>query len=250
MYTSITMKSPKFGSFVLFCLAAAPLLADTEFTVRRMTRNDVPLGRGQCDIRLQVDNEAEVTVRGDRVYIRTISGRDARDDGSECNEPFPPGNPRGFNYEVRDSRGDIAMLGSPRNGVTVRIRDSAGGEGRYHFRLSWDLQGGGFPGGGGGGGFGRPDRDDGFGRPRAPTAFTVDRAMDICREEVRRQVQDRYRYDRVDFRRVRADDQPGRNDYIIGEVMGYRRRDIEEFNFVCRVDFSSGRVRDVDVRRR
>ena len=74
---------------LLAILLAAPLLANTQFTIRRMTRNDVPLGKGQCDIRLQVDGEAEVSVEGDRVFARTISGRDPRDDGSECNEPLP-----------------------------------------------------------------------------------------------------------------------------------------------------------------
>ena len=42
---------------------ALPALADTRFQIRRMTRDDVPLGKGQCDIRLQVDNEVEVAVR-------------------------------------------------------------------------------------------------------------------------------------------------------------------------------------------
>ena len=39
-----------------------------------MTRDDVPVGKGQCDIRLQVDGEVEVSVRGDRVDVRTIIG--------------------------------------------------------------------------------------------------------------------------------------------------------------------------------
>src|SRR5947209_6814576 len=56
-------------------LLAAPAMADTQFRVRKMTRNDVPLGQGQCDIRVQVDGEAEVSVRGDTAFIRTISGR-------------------------------------------------------------------------------------------------------------------------------------------------------------------------------
>jgi hypothetical protein len=111
-----------------------------------MTRTDVPLGKGQCDIRLQVDGEAEVSLRGDRVFVRTISGRDARDDGSECNEPLPGRNLDGFNFSVRDSRGDIALLSEPngRNGyrAVVRIRDSQGGEGRYHFRIEWRMTGG------------------------------------------------------------------------------------------------------------
>lgn len=134
-------------------LAALPALADIQFTVRRMTRNDVPLGKGQCDIRLQVDGEAEVSLRGNQVHVRTISGRDARDDGSECNEPLPARGVQGFNYEVKDSRGDIVLLAQPdfRNGgrAIVRIRDSKGGEGRYHFRISWDMTGGGYGSGGG-----------------------------------------------------------------------------------------------------
>lgn len=150
---------------VLVCLLVAlPAMADTRFRARQMTRNDVPFGKGQCDIRLQVDGEAEVSVRGDMVYVRTISGRDARDDGSECNEPLPARNLRDFQYEVKDRRGDIRLLDqpSPRNGFSaiVRIRDSSGGEGRYHFRLSWLISGGGI-GPGGGGGDWRPDRGPG-----------------------------------------------------------------------------------------
>src|SRR5215813_5571203 len=82
-------------------LLAAPAMADTQFRVKRMTRNDVPFGRGQCDIRLQVDDEVEVTLRDNMVFIRTISGRDAYDDGSECNEPLPTRGWQGFGFEVR-----------------------------------------------------------------------------------------------------------------------------------------------------
>jgi hypothetical protein len=53
---------------------------------------------------------------------------------------------RDFNFEVKDSRGDIRLLSPPdrRNNFTayVRIRDGAGGEGRYHFRLTWAMAGG------------------------------------------------------------------------------------------------------------
>src|ERR1039458_1141657 len=76
------------GALLMLC-AALPASADTHFQVRRMNRNDVPSGKGQCDIQLLVDNEVEVSVRGDMVDIRTISGHDARDRGSECNAPLP-----------------------------------------------------------------------------------------------------------------------------------------------------------------
>jgi hypothetical protein len=92
-----------------------------------------------------VDQEAEVSVRGDNVMIHTIAGRDPRDDGSECNAPFPSGDVRGFNFEVMDKRGEIRLVAEPsrRNGnaAVVWIRDGSGGEGRYHFRLSWMIGG-------------------------------------------------------------------------------------------------------------
>ena len=78
-----------------------------------MTRDDVPAGKGQCDIRLQVDKEVEVSLHGDQVAIRTISGRDARDDGSECNAPMPDHDIVGFQFEVMDSRKGIRLVAEP-----------------------------------------------------------------------------------------------------------------------------------------
>ena len=157
----------RFGVIVLGTAFCLPALADSSFRVRRMNRNDVPVGRGQCDIRLQVDNEVEVAVRGDSVFIRTISGRDAYDDGnSECNMPLPDRPVSDFNFEVRDKRGDIRLLAEPsrRNNwaAVVAIRDNSGGQGRYHFRLTWDMRD---PGPNSGGGFGRPDFGGGRGGP-------------------------------------------------------------------------------------
>jgi hypothetical protein len=140
-------------SALMVLAAALPALADTRFQIRRMTRDDVPLGKGQCDIRLQVDNEVEVHLRGDGLTIRTLSGQDARDDGSECNAPLPNRDIEGFNYEVRESRNDIRLLAepSPRNDFTaiVRIHDGSGGFGRYHFRLTWAMTGSDYRSGGG-----------------------------------------------------------------------------------------------------
>jgi hypothetical protein len=139
-------------SALLVLIAALPALADTRFQIRRMTRSDVPLGKGQCDIRLQVDNQVEVQVRGDFVTVRTLSGQDARDDGSECNFPLPNRDVGGVRFDVMDSRGDIRLLAEPsrRNDYTaiVAIRDNASGFGRYHFRLSWDQTGSDYRAGG------------------------------------------------------------------------------------------------------
>jgi len=129
----------------LAALACLPAIADSQFRVRQTTRPDVPPGKGQCDIRLQVDEEIEVSVRGDTVFLRTLSGREARDDGSECNLPLPSREVRGFTFEVIDKRNQIRLVEAPgsRNGfaVVVRILDTDSGYGRYHFRLMWTAGG-------------------------------------------------------------------------------------------------------------
>jgi len=117
--------------------ACFPVWADSQFRVRKMTRGDVPPGKGQCDIVLQVDQEVEATIRGDMVLLHTISGREARNLGSECNAPLPGRDLQDFNFLPLDN-GDAVRLAaapSPHNdyAAVVRIR----GGNRYHFRLEW-----------------------------------------------------------------------------------------------------------------
>lgn len=124
-------------------LASLPAWADSRFHVTLMPRTDLPPGKGQCDIRLEVDNEVEITMRRDLVSIRTLSGEDARDDGSECSSPLPDRDVRGFAVQAVDSRSEIRVVERPssRNdfAVILRIRDAAAGFGRYHIRLTWDA---------------------------------------------------------------------------------------------------------------
>lgn len=240
------------AGLVLLLWVTSPSLADTQFRVKQMTRSDVPLGKGQCDIRLRVDNEAEISVRGDMVYIRTVSGRDARDAGSECNEPLPARGVGGFNFEVLDRRGDIVLLSepTPRTGyrAVVRIRDNEGGEGRYHFRLSWQMDGGTY--GREGGSFPDDRRRGDYGDGRRGSGSAIGYAIDACGEAVSERISREYRYAGVDILSIRADNGPGRNDYIVGEAAAGRGRNAETFSFACQVDLSTGRVRTVDVRRR
>jgi hypothetical protein len=165
-------KLARMGMVLSALSAAIPAMADTQFRIRRMTRDDVPVGKGQCDIRLQVDGEVEVSVRRDSVLIRTISGRDAFDDGSECNAPLPDRDVGAIRFDVLDSRNDIRLLSEPsrRNdfAAIVRIRDRSGGQGRYHFRLSWQMTGSDYRGDRPGYDDRRPGVDDrrpGFDRP-------------------------------------------------------------------------------------
>ncbi len=145
---SRSLHSQLLATLALACLGGLltlPAAADTSFTVKRMSRSDVPSGKGQCDIRVRVDSEVELAVRGDRVDIRTVSGRDSRDDGSECNFPLPQGNVSDFRWEKRDGRGRVELMQAPTsssgNRAIFNIRDSDGGDARYHIRLNWDIAG-------------------------------------------------------------------------------------------------------------
>ncbi len=141
--------------WVIAMLAALPVWGDSQFHARKMTSPGAPAGKGVCDIRLQVDGEVEVSVRGDMVSLRTVSGREARDDGSECNYPLPDHEMKGFSFEVKDARAPVKLMEKPdtRNGFAARVRihDAAAGYGRYHFRLSWTLGREAFPPGPGAG---------------------------------------------------------------------------------------------------
>jgi hypothetical protein len=143
------MKNNRITGIIVAGLLTLPAFADTRFPLRRMVRNDAPPGRGQCVIRLQVDDQVEVVLDREQAFVRTLAGQDARDEGSECNVPLPGREVAGFNFEVLEKRGDVQLVEAPtrRNDgkVIIRVRDPQGGFGRYIFRVSWALEGGGPP---------------------------------------------------------------------------------------------------------
>jgi hypothetical protein len=122
-------------------LASLPASADSQFHVRQMTRGGVPPGKAQCDIRLQVDGEVEASLRGDTVFLHSLNGREARDDGSECSLPLPNREVPGLAFLVTGNRNQVRLVEEPgarnRFAVVVRFLDTGGGSGRYHFRLTW-----------------------------------------------------------------------------------------------------------------
>jgi hypothetical protein len=115
-------------------------------------------------------------VHGDLVAIHNISGRDARDDGSECNAPMPDRDIVGFQFEAMENAKGIRMMAEPsrRNdfAAVVRIHDNSAGEGRYHFRLSWAITSSDY--GRTGSSSDRPPsrRDDNFDRPAGVGGFS------------------------------------------------------------------------------
>lgn len=142
-------------------LTAAPLAADrfTEFRPRPTRDFNPRAAEGWCAVRVWVDDEVNVFVRGNRVMVETVRGRHPYDAGTECSGPLPAG-PMEFRFRGLDGRGNVDLIEEPsrRNGFRswVRIIDRRGGGEEHHFRIFWRAAGGGY-------GYDRGDRrDDGF----------------------------------------------------------------------------------------
>ena len=232
-------------------LAVLPVLADAQSLPRRATfRGAESPNEGICTIEVVVDIVAEVEVRGDNAVLRTISGQPAQWRRFECTGRIPD-NPAGFRFKGIDGRGRQDLIRDPRSGgaAVVRIEDRDGGTEGYTFDLIW-TGGPGYTGPGG-----PPPRDrfpgdrDGFGgdRNRPPSRFTAEQAIRVCQNEVRQRAFDRFGRADIVFRRTNIDDNPGRNDWVIGTIEVARGRRSDFFRFSCSVNFDNGRVRSVQI---
>jgi hypothetical protein len=255
-------------------MISIPLLGDSTFQVRIMNRRDIRPGVGQCDIRVVVDNEANVSLTGDTVSMRTIQGRESRDAGSECNAPLPRGTVDGFRFQVIDGRGQVALLSQPSfrsGGAIVRIRDSDSGESRYHFRISWNEPGyttdRDYRQNDGRYGNDRGNRNDNAGRyGNGPDRgwdrgrgyeqglrLGPDEAMSMCSDAVRNDIARSYGfgYGSVDIANRRFDNRQGPwNDIISGSAVARGWLFSQDFAFNCHLDLNRGTVDHVNVWRR
>jgi hypothetical protein len=99
---------------------------------------------GKCTIEVSVDGAADVEIRGDRGFLRTVSGQPAQWRRFECSGPMPV-NPAEFRFSGVDGRGRQELVQDPRraNGAAiVRIQDPNGGSEGYTFELTWRGSGG------------------------------------------------------------------------------------------------------------
>jgi len=227
---------------------------------------------GKCTIEVFVDSTAEVQIQGATGTLRTTSGQPAQWRRFECTSPLPA-NPPNFHFAGVDGRGRQDLIREPRSGgsAVVQIEDRDGGAEGYTFDLTWG-QGGfqsqnGAPQRGSEPGYQgpRPGNQDRGGyrdysderyRPgyqnseyyrRYGHGFAVDDAVQVCRDEVLRQAGRRFRSSDLHIRRMDIDDNPGRNDWVIGSLDVHRGPRGERYNFSCSVDFNTGRVRSAQI---
>jgi hypothetical protein len=190
--------------------------------------------RGKCTIEVVVDGIAEVEIRGDRGIIRNIAGQPAQWRRFQCSAPLPR-NPAEFRFLGIDGRGRQQLVRDPRNGgvAIVRIEDPRNGSEGYTFDLIWSGANRG------------PDRLP----DPAPRRFTIEQAVGVCQDSVRRLAGGRFRERRVEFVNTRIDDNPGRNDWVVGMIDVFRGRDFSEgrYRFSCSVNFDNGQVRSAEI---
>jgi hypothetical protein len=96
-------------------------------------------GDGKCTFEVEVDKVAEVEIRGDQGYLRTISGREARWRRLDCNQPLPS-SPNDFKFKGIDGRGHQDLVRDPisnRGVAVIRIEDPKGGREGYTGDITW-----------------------------------------------------------------------------------------------------------------
>jgi hypothetical protein len=227
-------------------ILATTFLALSPLSAQQFQRRATMVGgggpdRGKCTIEVVVDGVAEVEVRGDQGTIRNLAGQPAQWRRFECSAPLPR-NPAEFRFAGVDGRGSQQLVRDPRNGgaAVVRIEDPKGGAEGYTFDLFW------------GGGYNSAPPIDLRPPNRPSRRFTTEQAVSVCQDSVRNQAGDRFRGRRVEFLNTRLDDNPGRNDWVVGMIDVFRGRDFSEgrFRFSCSVNFDNGQVRSAEIEQR
>lgn len=161
---------------IIACLALLSIAASAQYrgrsgvrymdegqTFRVRRTNDFSQDRrdGRCTIRVRIDDEADVELRGETIRVHVIKGGPGRDEGSECNAPLPTsGNITNFRFRGIDGRGTPRLAQEPasRNSyvAVVNVQDPRGGSEGFTFELTWNWDGrnsGSGSGTGGDGGF-------------------------------------------------------------------------------------------------
>ena len=149
-------------------------------------------------------------------------------------------NPADFRFNGVDGRGRQELVQDPRQSrgaAVVRIQDSEGGSEGYTFDLEW--------------------RGTGFGSNPVGQPADWQRSLELaerrcpclpgCRQGKSNQ---QYGLSGIDFRDLNADDNPGRNDAIVGSFEARRGNYRDTYRFSCSVDLANGRVRGVEISQR
>jgi hypothetical protein len=130
----------------VFTSSAAFGQFEVQLRARQLPGWDPRAREGRCEIRMWVDNRAEVRMRGDSIFVRTIEGAKGRDEGSECTQPLPYNSVRDFQVRQTAGRSRVTLAQEPNrmNNYTamIAIEDTQGGGDNYAFEVTWRAESG------------------------------------------------------------------------------------------------------------
>ena len=238
-------------------IAAHAQVADQ---IRRATIAGSGGTSGKCTIEVRVDASAEIDIYGDSGRLRTVAGQPAAWTRMECSDALPAAM-SDFRFRGIDGRGNVKLAQDPRNNngmAVVRIDDTKGGAEGYTFSIEWSGASAAAPNGG----FQNNQYDltpNATGRRGAVRSgrggignISTERAIDLCRNEVRTRGERDYGLRNIDITAAGVDTNSGRRDWVVGtfnDRSGSRRRGDSTYRFNCSVDYNSGQVRTVEILR-
>jgi hypothetical protein len=207
--------------------------------------------QGQCTVEVTVDGSAQVEIRGDNATLRNIKGQPPQWRRFECTAPVPA-SPTNFQLAPRAGRGSEVLVREPRNGgsAIVQIEDPQDAQDVYAFDLYWGDRGDrrGPVSGLDDRRDDRQFRNDGPDRDSGRRRFTDTEAVQACKDSVRDQAVRRFGTQNIDFLRTAMDDNPGRRDWVTGELAVRRRfRRDNVYHFSCSVNFDTGQLRSARI---
>ena len=258
-------------------VALAPLMCGQGVSRQATITGGGAPDRGKCTIEVVVDGAAKVEIRGNTATLRDVNGQPPQWRRFECTSAMPA-NPANFRFQGVDGRGRQTLLQDPRNGgvAVVQIQDPQGGAEGYTFDITWGGGGStwnqpgnprenpqGYPGRGypendrgrdgmeRGGDWGAPTyhpgyRDSEYYR-RWGHGLGNDEAVRICRDAIYDQAAQRFHTRDIHILSTRIDDNPGRNDWVIGRLVVHPASRGEVYRFSCSVNFDNGRVRSAEI---
>ena len=232
--------------FAAFAAATAPMAGQT-YERRATLSGGASNGQGKCTVEVVVDGTADVEIRGDRGFLRNLTGQTPQWRRFECTGVLPT-NPTDLQFRGVDGRGTQQLVRDPRNGgvAVVRITDPQGGAQGYTFDLIWS----------GGSTYSNqtssPSIFDNGAYGNNGQRISTDEAIRVCQDNVRQQAAQRFNASDVEFRRTIVEDNPGRRDLVAGSFVvrnsanaNYNRPEVHQFS--CSMNFNSGRIQSVQI---
>ena len=253
----------RYMTWAVLITAALALQAQVPDQIRQATISGSRGNSGKCTIEVRVDIAAEVDVYGNSGRLRTVAGQPATWTRMECTDPLPY-NMSDFRFKGIDGRGKVQLAQDPRNNngmAVIRIDDTRSGSEGYTFDIEWSGASGGAPTGGFSTGTNYPSTsgtNPALGNTgvvprgrRSTRNISSERAIDLCRAEVRTRAERDYNLRNVDITAAAVDTNGGRRDWVTGTFSdrgGYLRR-AGGYRFNCAVDYNAGQVRTVEILR-